>query len=324
MSVTAFSAGCHSSDSAATQPKAVISQKVPLPDIPSASGIEWVGDHYYVIGDDSPYLFCLNAEFKVVQKVPLLEADSLVEGRIPKTVKPDLEAITSLTLDGQPYVFIIGSGSTTARHNGYLVPLSRQGAGKPVLIPLQPLYDQLRHDKSIIGEATLNIEGLAADEEYLYLLQRFAPGGNNVLITYTLSAIEPYLSGKGPAPKPNSVQTWALPEMEQIKTGFSGLAQALGGRLLFTASAEETPNAVLDGEIYGSLVGWLKAHTADEAGHLAKPQVVVPITEANGTPYKSKVESICIIEEDRHHLQAVAVSDNDNGASELIKLTFSW
>ncbi|WP_210488057.1 DUF6929 family protein [Rufibacter aurantiacus] len=322
LSMTVFSTGCQSSSDSA-QPAAVITQKMVLEGVPSASGIERAGDQYYVIGDDSPYLFCLNEQFKVVQKVSLLEAKSMVGGRIPKPVKPDLEAITSVMLEGQPYLFIVGSGATSMRNVGYLVPITRQGAGKPVQVPLEKLYDQLRQNKAITGDAALNIEGLSADEEYLYLLQRFAPGGHNVLITYTLSSITSFLRGRGEAPQPSAIQPWVLPDLAQIKTGFSGLATGLGGRLLFTASAEETPNAVLDGEVYGSLVGWLKAHPKGSA-QATVPQTVVPVKEKDGSILKSKIESICIIDEHRHHLEAVAVADNDDGSSELVLLTFNW
>ncbi len=322
--MTFSSTGCQSDADSSAKPTAIIRKKVVLEGIPSASGIERVGDLYYVIGDDSPYLFTLDKNFKLVKQTPLFEAGSLVEGRIPKPVKPDLEAITQVTLEGgQPCLFIVGSGATQPRNTGFLLPITRDGLGQPITVNLTPLYNHLRADKSVTGTAALNIEGLAADEEYLYLLQRYAPGGQNVLITYTMESITPYLLGREAAPKPSGIQTWALPDLAQIKTGFSGMTSALGGRMLFTASAEETPNAVLDGEIYGSMVGLLQAHS-DDAPQPAKPEVVVPITEQGGSPYKSKIESICISGQDRSDLTAVAVADNDNGFSELVVLKFTW
>jgi hypothetical protein len=319
-----FTAGCQSDTESSTKPTAIIRQKIVLEGIPSASGIERVGQQYYVIGDDSPYLFTLDESFKVVHKTPLFQANSVVNGRIPKPVKPDLEAITQITLEGgQPSLLIVGSGATEPRNTGFLIPLTRNGPGKPITINLKPLYDQLRANKSVTGQAALNIEGLAADEEYLYLLQRYAPGGQNVLITYTMDSITPFLLGKGPAPKPAGIQAWELPDLEQTKTGFSGMTTALGGRMLFTASAEETPNAVLDGEIYGSMVGLLQAHP-HKTTQPAKLQVVVPITEKDGIAYKSKIESICISGQDRNDLTAVCVADNDNGHSELVVVKFKW
>ncbi|WP_197088566.1 DUF6929 family protein [Rufibacter radiotolerans] len=324
LSMAALLTNCHSSSDANQEPPAaVITRKVSLPTIPSASGIEKVNDRYYIIGDDSPYLFCLNEAFEVTQKILLLDSDAVVNGRIPKPVKPDLEAMTQVNLEGDPYLLIMGSGSMSTRNTAYLIPITPKGAGKPKSVSLVELYGKLSADKNIIGQATLNIEGLGADEEYLYLLQRYAPGGQNVLITYTISSIESFLLGKAPGPKPTTVQAWALPDIARIKTGFSGVAPALGGKLLFTASAEETPNAVLDGEVYGSMVGWLLAHPHPSAKP-ATPEVVVPITEKGGGAYKSKIESICITNQHRHNLTAVAVADNDDGFSELIVLEFNW
>ena len=45
-----------------------------LEQIPSGSGIVKFGADYYVISDDSPYLFTLNKEFKVISKTAILEA----------------------------------------------------------------------------------------------------------------------------------------------------------------------------------------------------------------------------------------------------------
>ncbi|MBA9076645.1 DUF6929 family protein [Rufibacter quisquiliarum] len=322
LSMTAITACQSPSESSA--PSAVITRKMELKGIPSASGIERVGNQFYVIGDDSPYLFCLNAQYEIIQKTALLASSALQNGRIPKPVKPDLEAITSLALEGQPYLLVLGSGSTDKRNHAYLVPISSQGAGAPQAISLASLYKSLSTDTAVVGGASLNIEGVAADEEYLYLLHRFSPQGHNAVLIYTMASVSPFLQGRAAAPKPYKVQTWALPDLENIKTGFSGVASALGGKLLFTASAEETPNAVLDGEVYGSMVGWLNVyHTS--APQPSRPSLVSPITEANGTSYKGKIESISVLKNtSERSLTAVAVADSDDGLSELIELEFNW
>ncbi|MFC6997274.1 DUF6929 family protein [Rufibacter roseus] len=324
ISMTAFFSACQTpSESSPSPPKAVIQEKMTLEGIPSASGIEKIGNRYYVIGDDSPYLFTLDEEFKIVNKTTLTATTSMSQGRIPKPMKPDFEAITSLELEGQHFLFIIGSGSTEKRNIGFLVPVNRTGPGKPIQVPLQELYGQLAKDQKVVGKALLNIEGLAADEEYVYLLQRFAPGGQNVLITYSLHSLTPFLLGRAAAPAPMEIKPFALPELENISTGFSGVTSALRGRLLFTASAEETPNAVLDGEVYGSMVGWIHAHRLP-GGPLSNPTVVVPITDKTGMPYKGKIESICILKDTDGLVEAVAVTDSDDGLSELVVLHFTW
>ncbi|GAA4313168.1 hypothetical protein GCM10023183_32610 [Nibribacter koreensis] len=292
-------------------------------DLPSASGIEKVENRYYVIGDDSPYLFTLNENFKIIARTKLLEPKEVTGGRIPKSVKPDLEAITSLSIEGENFLFILGSGATEYRNKGYLVPIDRGRLGKVLTVGLTPLYQGLQKNQQVTGTASLNIEGVAANEEFLYVLQRFSPGGQNVLVLYAMEEVIPFLMGLSPAPVPRHIQPWALPDLEKIKTGFSGVTAYDNGQLLFTASAEETPNAILDGQVYGSLIGWLSPNFS--ATSAQKPQQVAIVTEQDGSVYKGKLESISLVEPLKDGgYQAVAVADSDDGQSELIvlKLTF--
>jgi hypothetical protein len=324
VSLSVFSSACFSPSESSTSPfSAVVTKKVTFTDIPSASGIEKVENRYYVIGDDSPYLFTLNENFKIIAKTKLLEPKDVAAGRIPKSVKPDLEAITSLSIEGETHLLILGSGATEYRNQGYLVPLDRGRLGQVRPIDFTALYQALQDNQKVAGSATLNIEGVAANEEFLYVLHRFSPGGQNVLLLYAMEEIIPFLMGLSPAPAAKHIQPWTLPDIENIKTGFSGLMPYDNGQLLFTASAEETPNAILDGKVYGSLVGWMSPDFA--ASDTQKPQQIAVVTEADGSIYKGKLESISLGEPlPEGGYQAVAVADSDDGKSELVvlKLTF--
>ncbi|QHL87578.1 hypothetical protein GU926_09055 [Nibribacter ruber] len=324
VSLSVFSSACFSPSESSTAPlSAVVTQKIVFTDLPSASGIEKVENRYYVIGDDSPYLFTLDEKFKIIDKTQLLESKELTGGRIPKPVKPDLEAITALNIEGEPFLLVLGSGATEFRNHGYLVHLSQGKPGKVRHIDLTPLYQTLRDNQRVTGSGALNIEGVAANEEFLYVLQRFNPGGENVLLLYAMEEMVPFLMGLSPAPAARQVQPWALPDLENIKTGFSGVMPYENGQLLFTASAEETPNAVLDGEVYGSLVGWMSPTFG--TNNIQKPQQIAVVTEQDGTTYKGKLESISLVEPlAEGGYQAVAVADSDDGRSELVvlKLTF--
>ncbi len=52
----------------------------------------------HIIGDDSPFLYCLDHQLKLLQKVELFESTDFETGRIPKKKKPDLECMTSLEI----------------------------------------------------------------------------------------------------------------------------------------------------------------------------------------------------------------------------------
>ncbi|WGU68041.1 hypothetical protein QIU19_11925 [Capnocytophaga canimorsus] len=56
---------------------------------PSGSGIAYVGGKYYAIGDDSPFLYVIDENFKIIEQISLLEvkADDFKGNRIKKETK---------------------------------------------------------------------------------------------------------------------------------------------------------------------------------------------------------------------------------------------
>lgn len=180
--------------------KAVITRLKHYDNLPSASGLEALGDHYYIVGDDSPYLYRLDRDFKVVSQEAIFDTDGFENGRIAKADKVDLEGITLLQYQGKPYLLMMGSGSAPARRKAYLYnmcgdDICREGAGAhgAQLIDLGPLYSQLEQRADALESGLLNIEGVAAGHGRLYLLQRAIGKGHNVLVSYTLSDLLPYL-----------------------------------------------------------------------------------------------------------------------------------
>jgi len=119
---------------------ATILSENPLPDLPSASGVEIVGSVAYVIGDDSPYLYQLDAAtLAPVGRIALFEAAAdFASGRIPKPIKPDLECMVALVWpDGRPGLLLLGSGSRPNRARGWFVPTK---APVPEFVDLAALY----------------------------------------------------------------------------------------------------------------------------------------------------------------------------------------
>ena len=77
-----------------------------LLNIPSASGIEIYNHNYYIIGDDSAWLFILDNTLNLVEKIPLLKKEKLSETAIEKKKKPDFEAMTFARADNEEVLFI--------------------------------------------------------------------------------------------------------------------------------------------------------------------------------------------------------------------------
>src|SRR5438046_10510737 len=85
-------------------------------DIQSASDVEIVDGIAYLVGDDSPYLYCLDHDWNLLRKVPLFASEHTGD-RIPKEQKPDLEAMSVVYLDDKPHLLIFGSGSRSPQRD---------------------------------------------------------------------------------------------------------------------------------------------------------------------------------------------------------------
>jgi hypothetical protein len=283
-----------------------------LPHIPSASGVEVLQNTIYIIGDDSSWLYVLNINAQLTERIALFDSPDLINGRISKKAKPDFEALTLLPVGSSQQLLVAGSGSKSPeRDNGYLINVHTSNI-RPV--SLTGLYNQLRQQPDVIGAGKLNIEGIAANHEQIIFIQRGNVTGNNVLISYPAEDLYNYLTAKSVhAPLP-VVQPYVLPRLLELQSGFSGITFIPGtSQLLFTASVEDTANEIDDGEIMGSYIGLIDLHNPENTkSHLITFE---------GSTYPGKIESIAVQGVDiSGHIRAVAVTDSDQGGSELLFL----
>ncbi|MGI4885134.1 MAG: DUF6929 family protein [Janthinobacterium lividum] len=296
---------------------AIIHSETVLPDLPSASGVEIVGPTAYVIADDAPFLYALDAAtLAPTGQVQLFDPAAVVAGRWPKATKPDLEALTACTWPGRGAgLLLLGSGSTPQRRRGCWVPLlPTPGAAlaqQPQALDLAALYAAIQ--AALPAGALLNIEAAAATGTELLLLQRgVGAEGPAVVLRLPLAAALAHLAGQGPPPRP-AAQAFRLPVVEGSPAGFSGATFA-DGRLWVAASVENTADPVLDGEVLGSFVGVLDlaAGTADFAR----------LAWADGRAYRGKVEGLALRPRRPGAPQELLlVTDDDQGGSTALAAT---
>ncbi|WP_244554755.1 DUF6929 family protein [Pontibacter indicus] len=308
--------------------KATITQTLHYDNLPSASGLEMLGDNYYVVGDDSPFLYGLDKNFQIVSREAIFDTTGFENGRIDKAEKVDLEGITLLQHQGKPYLLMMGSGSAPARRKAYLYnicgdDICREGAGKEGArtIDLDNLYTQIEEQVGL-EEGSLNIEGVAAGHGKLYLLQRAIATGQNVLVSYRLADFIPYLLGEANTNLPQpELSYFRLPVLKNLQAGFSG-AYVYDDKLFFTASLEDTNDAYNDGEVLGSYIGYIPFSWVGKQDTLQIPATV--ISQADGNPYTGKAESLVVQKrEGKGRYRMIVVSDDDQGGSELLELLLS-
>ncbi|WP_239576973.1 DUF6929 family protein [Archangium primigenium] len=229
--------------------------------ISAASGLVRVGDWLHVVADDSLSL----SSFPVAGAGPghltrLLPGELPREPEALKARKPDLEALCRVDgLPGAPHgaLLALPSGSTPERLRGAWVPLAEDGTigGAPHLVDLAPLYARLTREAG-----PLNVEGAAWVAGHLRLLNRGnRVGGADAVMDVDGARVLQALAADTP-PEPESVRSvrrWKLGRLHGVPLTFSDAAPLPDGRLVFTASAEDTRSAYTDGAVVGSAVGLL-------------------------------------------------------------------
>lgn len=302
--------------------QALIQHEALLPNLPSASGIEVVGSVAYVIGDDAPFLYQLNAATLAAgEPTRLFETAHFSTGRIPKELKLDLECMTALTTPaGETGLLALGSGATAAREQGFWVPLLKTGGvGNVYPVSLGGLYAALR--TLLPPGIVLNLEATAATATELLLFQRTVGSATgNLLFRLPLAATLNYLHHRTQQVPAVQKQLFELPVIDGKPAGFSG-ATWFDDRLFVTASVEDTQDAVLDGAVLGSFVGVLE---------LAKPsEKVLPVQLARleqpgGKPYRGKVESVAVRRKSGpKSYELLLVTDDDAGGSTAVTVALS-
>lgn len=270
----------------------------------SASGIEYFRNHYYVIGDDANNLLILDEAFNSKDSIQLY---SFSEKRIPKAIKPDLEAIT-VTKNGT--LLIVGSGSLApTRNTAWIIdPVTKQKDS----IRLDIFYQRLK----LNGLEEINIEGICSMPGSVVFSNRGSKGypKNHLIFTN-----EDFLKDQ------TNARLIIVPVGSNTDSSFfngvSGLAYSTkSDRLIITVSTEDTRNNMDDGAIGKSYL-WIVKNISSKKGWKAiNPDEIIDLEAIDPKFNGQKIESVCITKETTRFLHLVLAADNDNGASSIFRL----
>lgn len=300
---------------------ATITNKVFYENIPSASGLEVIGDSIYIVGDDSPYLYHLDKGFDQVNKSVISDTSGFDTGRIAKSEKLDLESMAHFNKDGRDYLLMLGSGSSEVRTKGVIAEINEKtGAiAKVNTYSLGKLYQQLQENIHVVGSGLLNIEGAAVEDDKLYLMQRAIGDEPNVLLIFDLKEFLAFLTEDGETPEVQ-LKKFNLDRLHDFHAGFSG-AHVFDGKLFFTASVEGTGDAIEDGEVFGSYIGYIGLNELDNDN----TPVTALLVHKDGTTYNGKTESLVVSSgQVKGSYKVLVVSDDDKGHSELLEVDVSF
>jgi hypothetical protein len=264
--------------------------------IPSASAIECYKDRLFVFGDDATYLLILSPTYQILDTIHYLPK---TVGRLSKESKPDIESAIIMKENGKPVLMGIGSMSNKLRWN-----------------VMQFLLDSLTFTtyqlfKSNTRFATINeinIEGSCIVGNTIVFSNRANMTNkiNHLLFLKENDSVD--------------VREILFPEKETIP-GISGLTYVKEKDLLvFTASEEATPNALEDGTIGDSYIGWITTFSNKMNAKSFSHDGLLKLADFDAIFSKQKIESLCVERFQGDHLILHLVADNDDGKSNIYKI----
>jgi hypothetical protein len=276
--------------------------------VTAASGVAPFGDGWLVAQDDATFAAWLrDGRVTRVRVLPPVEGlDAFSEAAGTKHLKPDLEVACPAETDRGPAVLLLGSGSTARRMRGVLVRLD---GGEPVAEAgeLGPLYDRVAGRLGLPMDH-LNLEGASRHGDTVRWFNRgnLAAGVPSASVEVPVEALVDAVLGRVDAASVpvTGPRAYDLGEVDGVGLAVTDAIALPDGRLLLSAAAEDTPNAVDDGPVVATAL----ALVDDE-----KVIAVAPIPEVEG--HVHKVEGLALREVRDGHVRLLAVVDDDDPAT---------
>lgn len=260
----------------------------------AASGLAWIGGVLAVMQDDANFVALADPATGRCRAITLPAGEGGVRqfdnGRGNKHFKLDLESCVAVPdREGGEVLLGFGSGSSPWRERVLLVRGADGAEPRVDLRDAPAFYAGLREAVEFAG-SELNVEGAAWRGGRVILLNR----GNgaewddhapvDAVCQVDWAALRAHLDAPAahPAPLPEFIHSYDLGAIDACRLAFTD-AVAAGGALVFTATAEASPNAVDDGPVAGSALGIIDA----DGG--ARWTV---LQDADGARFDGKVEGV--------------------------------
>ena len=258
----------------------------------AGSSLAWLRGRLAVVQDDACFIALLDPASGVVDALALPRGEGGLrqfgDARGNKASKPDFEACAVLPWGQGEALLVFGSGSSPRRESVAVV----DAAGQVLLCPAGGLYARLRAATAFSG-SELNVEGAYYAGGLLRLFNRGNGATRGGLAPVDAScvldaeALAAYLLDPGlrPPPEPFDIRQYDLGRVAGSRLTFTD-AMAIDGGFLYIAAAEDSADAVSDGQVAGSAVGvvdqdggcrWVELRAADGALFAAKVEGVCPV-----------------------------------------------
>ncbi|MGK2862577.1 MAG: DUF6929 family protein [Chitinophagaceae bacterium] len=273
----------------------------------SGSGLAYFDGQLYIAGDDASFILKTDSDFNRLDSIILFPS---LEKRIPKEKKADIESIAFLKKNEEPFLFLAGSGSLSPyRDSSWIInPVTKE---KKVYL-LDTFYNRIRNE----GIRDLNIEGMTVIPSGMVLASR---GNKSFPKNYLIFT---------------SHRFWEQQEISKIRivkagvnndtsifNGISGLDYSpKTDQLLLTISTENTYNSIQDGSIGKSYLWIINDISSKKRLTAINPDRIIDLDQLDSRFKGQKIESVCILSENRNKKELALVADDDQGGTVLFRI----
>jgi hypothetical protein len=293
----------------------------------SASSLAWVPGGIALVQDDANFIGVFDPDGERTRAIALPPGHEGLrlfdDRRGNKAYKLDLEACVAVEHEGDTLLLALGSGSTRRREHVVLVRGWATESPDVESLHVPRLYEALRAEHAFAG-SELNVEGAVVEGDRLCLFGRgngaprdgVLPVNATCELDWAVFLAHLLAPDRNRPPVPTSVVRYDLGALEGVPLGFTDATLWRGGTL-YTAAAEESPDAVRDGRVVGSVVGVI------DHGGLTR---WAPLTDASGRPFVGKVEGVVVSRDASDRLFVVVDADDPDAGSLLctVRLRGDW
>ena len=278
-----------------------------LNDYPSGSGLAFLDDRLYIIGDDASDILVMDTQFQVIDRINLFTPG---QKRIPKDIKADLESIALIKLKATTAFLLAGSGSLSPHRNvAWIVDPANKDKKQ---YRLDTFYNRLRN----AGIQDLNIEGITTLPFGIMLASR---GNKSFLKNYLILTSDRFWENQESAAI--SLISTGINTDTSFFTGISGLDYSYSSdQLLLTVSTEDTRNSYEDGAVGKSYLWIINDISSKRNWKAIHPDRIIDLEELDSRFKGNKVESVCIVAENANERELALVADDDKGGTVLFKM----
>lgn len=241
-----------------------------LPGVRAGSALLRIGNSLLAVQDDAWSVVWIDLP-QLTLTPHILQGDGAA---LAKPQKPDFEAAI-YTDDG--IVRLFGSGSTAQRN----VMVEMTLASRQIrLCDMRDLYLVMAQALKLDG--SLNIEAASVCDDRLRLFHRGAGLRPSGCVEFSLDVLH------GARPQVLSTQYYQFGHLEGVALHITDVALMGCGRTAFLAAAEQTEDAIADGWVAGSVMGWIEDSAVSSQSALRWSRLL----EADGQVSRRKAEGL--------------------------------